>query len=385
MTRELRADFAVGATSIGLIGACFYGAYALMQIPSGWLIDRFGVRKVFSHAAALTGFSVILFACTPYFKVSLFARVLMGMGLSCAFIGNYYLAARFIYHRYFSLAAAFLHMFGSIGAYLAQGPLATMVNLWGWRTPMLATGAMMLVMAVLFALILRNGRPYVSCKADENKTASPSVIDSIKYVAKHPQIKWIALCGFMGWLPLSVLGALWGVPYFMRVYHLSNVDASSMFSFFWFGSAIGGVVLSFFSEYFLTRKKPILICFYGEFIVAIIMICAPWLSIWVLDTALFFLGIFVCMQTLSFALIKETVDPKFFAMASGANNTGAMLSSAIGQHIFGFFLDLQTTQHHVYETIYFQKALFIFLVASLTGIFVCQRKIQETNCCVREY
>ena len=32
-------------TDIGLLGTVFSWSYALMQLPAGWLIDRFGTKR----------------------------------------------------------------------------------------------------------------------------------------------------------------------------------------------------------------------------------------------------------------------------------------------------------------------------------------------------
>lgn len=378
MSHELRNDFSLNATQFSYIGASFYIAYAFMQVPSGWLVDRFGVRRIFTFSAILTGSALIVFATTENFFICLLARALMGCGVSSAFIGNYYLAARLLQHRYFSLVAAILHLLASLGAFLAQGPLALMVNYFGWRQPIFFVGLMLFIMACMFGTFIRNGESQTQSKNALLKSITFST--SFKYIISHSQIKWIALCGFMGWLPFSVLGGFWGIPYLMQVYNISSITASGIFSYFWIGSACGGLVLSFLSEFFSLRKKVILFCFYGEILSALILINSASLPQWCISFTLLFLGVFVCMQTLSFTLIKENVEPKFFALSAAANNIGAMLSSAIGQNLFGWLIDLQAGTELVYKVIYFRNAMFMFLVAAICGAFICKFKVRETYC-----
>ncbi len=383
MSNEIRLDFQINATQFSYIGASFYIAYALMQIPSGWLIDRYGMRKMFSFAATLTGLSVILFSTTNNFSVCLFARALMGIGVSSAFIGNYYLAARLIKHRYFSFFAAILHLLASVGAFIAQGPLAVAVQSSNWRQTMFINGLIALLLACLFAVFIDDGQRNVPEKKQPNRKIP--FLNSMKYIINHAQVKWIALCGFMGWLPLSVLSGFWGIPYLMTIYQIDSITASSILTYFWLGSACGGLLISMFSELISSRKKPILYCFYGQVICAIIMINATLIPPWVISLTFFCLGVFVCMQTLSFTLIKETVEPRYFALATSANNIGAMLSSAIGQNLFGWLLDYQAGNSLNYTATYFQKAMFMFLVAAISGTFICKYKLKETHCCVLKY
>src|SRR5277367_5800245 len=76
---EIAKEFGLSKTAMGLVLAAFTWAYALGQIPAGWLGDRFGPRKVlavimswWAIAAAMTGAAVGLH--------SLFsARFLLGL------------------------------------------------------------------------------------------------------------------------------------------------------------------------------------------------------------------------------------------------------------------------------------------------------------------
>ena len=42
---EMMKDLGLSVTEIGLLGTFFSWSYALMQLPSGWLIDRFGTKR----------------------------------------------------------------------------------------------------------------------------------------------------------------------------------------------------------------------------------------------------------------------------------------------------------------------------------------------------
>jgi MFS family permease len=79
---DFKSYFRLSDTDRGALNAAFFWSYALLQIPAGWLVDRFGVKRpyaagfvlwsVFSAAAALAGSFWELFAL----------RVLLGVGES---------------------------------------------------------------------------------------------------------------------------------------------------------------------------------------------------------------------------------------------------------------------------------------------------------------
>src|SRR5438128_517013 len=61
---QMGKDLSLDASQLGIILSSFFFGYALIQIPGGWLADRFGSRKVivvavlmWSIFTGLTGFA----------------------------------------------------------------------------------------------------------------------------------------------------------------------------------------------------------------------------------------------------------------------------------------------------------------------------------------
>jgi ACS family D-galactonate transporter-like MFS transporter len=81
MMRELGLSTAV----TGILLSAFFWSYSFMQVPAGWVVDRFGVRRsyacgfaLWSVASAFTGFSGSL-------VVLILVRMLVGVGQSVSF------------------------------------------------------------------------------------------------------------------------------------------------------------------------------------------------------------------------------------------------------------------------------------------------------------
>src|SRR5690348_13665757 len=60
---EFRHAFDLSDSSRGLLNSVFFWSYAILQIPAGWLVDRYGVRRVYAIGfffwtlvSAMTGF-----------------------------------------------------------------------------------------------------------------------------------------------------------------------------------------------------------------------------------------------------------------------------------------------------------------------------------------
>jgi len=73
-------EFGIDTAAQGIILSSFFWTYALMQIPGGWLADKYGPRRIIAGAAILWGVFQGLAALATSFPGLLLAR--LGLGLA---------------------------------------------------------------------------------------------------------------------------------------------------------------------------------------------------------------------------------------------------------------------------------------------------------------
>ena len=73
---ELAVDLALSPEMLGAIASAFFLSYALMQIPTGLMLDRFGPRLTVNGLFLLTVIGTVLFALSPTGSIMLLARIL---------------------------------------------------------------------------------------------------------------------------------------------------------------------------------------------------------------------------------------------------------------------------------------------------------------------
>ena len=140
----------------GVLGAFFF-TYALMQVPAGWLSDRFGPRRALSiYILGWSGLTAITGLVSSLPGV-LAARMACGVAQSGA-----YPASSAIVRRWFPLsrrgsASSLISFGGRLGATLAP-PLTTglIFFLGGWRATLWAFGAFGILISVGYWLIVRD-------------------------------------------------------------------------------------------------------------------------------------------------------------------------------------------------------------------------------------
>lgn len=74
------AEFSLDATQLGLVVSVFFFSYALMQIPGGWLADRFGSNIVALIAILLWSIFTAMTGMAWSLVSLLFIRILFGIG-----------------------------------------------------------------------------------------------------------------------------------------------------------------------------------------------------------------------------------------------------------------------------------------------------------------
>jgi MFS transporter, ACS family, D-galactonate transporter len=81
----IKDEFGLSGSQLGTLLSAFFWTYALMQIPAGWLVDRFDVKWVFAAGFLLWSLATAVTGILHGFLALLAIRVILGVGESVAF------------------------------------------------------------------------------------------------------------------------------------------------------------------------------------------------------------------------------------------------------------------------------------------------------------
>lgn len=85
---QFERSFHLTPAELGLLFSAFFWSYALLQIPAGLVLDRFGVTRVGRWSAFLWGAAQLLTACAAGFAGIFAARLLLGIAEAPSFPAN---------------------------------------------------------------------------------------------------------------------------------------------------------------------------------------------------------------------------------------------------------------------------------------------------------
>ena len=90
---DIQAAFGVGGTLLGVLASAYFYPYALMQLPTGLLVDIWGPRYTVSLFFVIAALGAVLMSVTERLPIAVFGRVLVKLGVSTLFVSNFKLIA----------------------------------------------------------------------------------------------------------------------------------------------------------------------------------------------------------------------------------------------------------------------------------------------------
>jgi MFS family permease len=152
----LHASFGLSLVAFGYLSSAYSWTYAAMQIPSGMLLDRLGIKRIGRISTLL--WSIASFGAAAASSMAGFfsARFLLGIGESPTFPGNAKAIGYWFAEHERSLAMAITDAAAKFSTAIGVPLLGLALIHFGWRWSFASTGIISLVYFVLFYRLYRN-------------------------------------------------------------------------------------------------------------------------------------------------------------------------------------------------------------------------------------
>ena len=152
----LHATFGISSVMFGYLLSAYSWSYALLQLPSGLLLDRFGVRLIGRISTLL--WSVASFAAAVSTGIGGFiaARLLLGIGEAPTFPANAKAVGYWFPTSERSLATAIFDAAAKFSSAIGVPLIGILLLHFGWRWSFAATGFCSLLYFILFYVFYRN-------------------------------------------------------------------------------------------------------------------------------------------------------------------------------------------------------------------------------------
>ena len=152
----LHASFGLSLVAFGYLSSAFSWTYAVMQMPAGILLDRWGVRRVGRISAFLWSVASFAAAVAPGINWFFGARLLLGVSESPTFPANAKALGYWFTREERGLATAITDAAAKLATAIGVPFIGVLLFYFGWRWSFAVTGFISFLYFLLFYAVYRN-------------------------------------------------------------------------------------------------------------------------------------------------------------------------------------------------------------------------------------
>jgi D-galactonate transporter len=161
---EVVKDLGLDPVMLGMIFSAFAWAYALGQVPGGWLLDKFGARRVYGCSLFLWSIFTLLQGTVGWMSlagasaaIALFAmRFMLGLVESPAFPANNRIVSCWFPTRERGTASALFNSAQYMAVVVFAPLMAWLTHAWGWEHVFLWMGGLGIVATFFWFALYRD-------------------------------------------------------------------------------------------------------------------------------------------------------------------------------------------------------------------------------------
>lgn len=381
------ARWGISATQLGSFIMVQLGLYAVMQVPVGLLVDRFGPRRVLLVATVVMGTAQMLFAVATSFPLALVARGLLGVGDSAVFIAVLRLVAGWFPRRRYAVLTMATGLVGMLGNFAATVPLVLALGTLGWTRTFLITGGI----SVVYALLLLRpavAAPYRSEVATAQEEHTPvstrtgKAPSALRLAWSRPETR-LAFWLHQGTMTAgTVVSLVWGYPYLTEGLGYDDAAAASMLSVYVLGNLLSSLVIGP-----LAGRRPQWRTALGLGVALTCILGIGMLVLWpggrppavAIGLVLALLATGVPGSQIGFHLARDYSTPRTMATATGLVNAGGFLGSMVVAIAVGMVLDLSAGGEQATLTDY-RWAIGVIPLVGLVSTMAMAGMMLSTRC-----
>jgi ACS family D-galactonate transporter-like MFS transporter len=350
----LTKELGLTAAAMGIVFSAFSWSYALLQIPGGIFLDRFGTRITYTWALTLwSGFTAIMGLVTSL-PMLIVTRIGVGIFEAPCFPANSRILATWFPQHERARANSIYSVGQYAGIAFLSVPLFWITQQFGWRGLFFVAGGFGILLGALMWIYYREPSEDRYVNAEElahidaggggefKGTRVAFSWSDIGKLLRHRQIIGASI-GQFGGNSTQVFFVTWFPTYLVNVRGMSFINAGMMTMLPYIGASIGVLVAGQLSDRILkrtgsanvARKLPIV----GGMLLASTIVTANFvpagsdtLVIAIMSLAFFGQG----MTNLGWTVISDVAPKELIGLTAGIFNFSANLAGIVTPLVIGY-------------------------------------------------
>lgn len=211
-------ELGLRAADLGLLAGAYFFGFAMLQLPLGSALDRFGPRRSLLALLAVAVLGCAAFALASHLHALLAARMLIGAGVSACLM-----APLTCYRRLYSPVAqlranSWMLMTGSLGMLASTLPVHWLLPTLGWRGLFWSLSGLLLVAMA--------GVAWWVPRDPNDRGAATAAKGAYAAIVRHPVFASMAPLGFVLYGGMVAVQSLWAGPWLTQVCGWSAHEAA---------------------------------------------------------------------------------------------------------------------------------------------------------------
>lgn len=250
---QLQQAFNLTPADMGLLFSAFFWSYALLQIPAGLFLDRFGVTRIGRWGAFLWGLASTITACAGGFAGIFLARLMLGIAEAPSFPANAKATGYWFPRTERAMSTALFDAAAKFSNVIGVPLIALAVVHLGWRWGFGLVAAMSFLYFIAFWWIYRDPSQHPGLTREEREhivangaapegqlSASPAGM--LAYLLKSRKV-WGLSLGFAAYGYCFYLFLTWLPGYLVQTMHMSILKSAGYAAIPWACATLSDLVV----------------------------------------------------------------------------------------------------------------------------------------------
>lgn len=130
---RIRTELSLDAGVLGLVGAAYFLAFGLAQLPVGVALDRFGPRRVQTSLLMIAALGAVIFGLGEDANTLIIGRAMIGLGCAAGLMGSFKAITLWFPQARWPLVNGCLLGMGGLGALVATAPVEALLGIITWH------------------------------------------------------------------------------------------------------------------------------------------------------------------------------------------------------------------------------------------------------------
>ncbi len=341
--QAIKSSLNIDNFSVSLAMSAFILGFALMQIPAGYLLDKFNARFVVSTGILLLAAGNILASYSETLTLFTLSNALQGIGASFAFISAAILVSQWFSEKQFPILFGLIQGLSCALTGVIHYYFTLTLNTHSWNVIYRGLSIFGFALFILSLLFIKSPD---GCRQEE----SYSLKQSLTMVLKNRQI---ILCSIACAASFGVLLAYAGLWYLKieTYYSLANLQSVVISGLIFLGIGVGTPILGWLSNKMKSRVGVIHVTLCLGTMALMLGIYLPHFNLntlIIIQIISFLIGFFLSGSMLFYTVVNELSTPQTRGVAISILNTAVFLFNTLMMFAPYLFITLKSTEIFTY-------------------------------------